>query len=153
MQKTIIQNAHVISPDLDLAGATVVLEGKRIAYVGAKAVKARPVDTLVDVGGQYVMPGFIDVHTHGANTYDFCDADPKAVFELAKGKLAEGVTTFLPTTLTVSNAELKVAARNAKAYADAGMPYAKAPGIHLASQNPTVTAFLLLSTKSALLPT
>ena len=131
MQKTIIQNAHVISPDLDLAGATVVLEGKRIAYVGAKAVKARPGDTLVDVGGQYVMPGFIDVHTHGANTYDFCDADPKAVFELAKGKLAEGVTTFLPTTLTVSNAELKVAARNAKAYADAGMPYAKAPGIHL----------------------
>ena len=41
------------------------------------------------------------------------------------------MTTFLPTTLTVSNAELKVAARNAKAYADAGMPYAKAPGIHL----------------------
>ena len=131
MQKTIIQNAHVISPDLDLAGATIVIEGKKIVSVGTKAAKARPGDTVVDVKGQYVMPGFIDVHTHGALGYDFCDADPKAVFEFAKAKLQEGVTTVLPTTLTVSNGELKTAAKNAKAYAEAGMPYAKVPGIHL----------------------
>ena len=131
MQKTIIQNAHVISPDLDLAGATVVVEGTRITYVGAKAVKARAGDTVVDVKGQYVMPGFIDVHTHGALGYDFCDADPKAVFEFAKAKLQEGVTTVLPTTLTVSHGELVKAAKNAKKYADAGMPYAKVPAIHL----------------------
>ncbi len=131
MQRTIIQNAHVISPGVDLPKATVVIEGGKIKSVGVKALKPRPNDTLVDVNGQYVMPGFIDVHTHGANTFDFCDAAPEAVFELAKGKLAEGVTTFLPTTLTVSGEELKTAARNAKAYADAGMPYAKVPGIHL----------------------
>lgn len=131
MQKTIIKNAHVISPSVDLEGATIVIEGKKIKSVGKKAVVAKPGDTVVDVKGQYVMPGFIDVHTHGANTYDFCDADPKAIFELAKGKLEEGVTSFLPTTLTVSNEELKVAAKNAKAYAEAGMPYSKVPGIHL----------------------
>ena len=131
MQKTIIKNAHVISPSVDLEGATIVIEGKKIKSVGKKSVAAKPGDTVVDVKGQYVMPGFIDVHTHGANTYDFCDADPKAIFELAKGKLEEGVTSFLPTTLTVSNAELKVAAKNAKAYAEAGMPYSKVPGIHL----------------------
>ena len=131
MQKTIIRNAHVISPDVDIENAVIVIEGKTIKSVGKKDVAAKPGDTVVDVKGQYVMPGFIDVHTHGANTHDFCDADPKAIYELAKGKLAEGVTTFLPTTLTVSNEELKVAAKNAKAYADDGMPYAKVPGIHL----------------------
>ena len=131
MKKTVIQNAHVISPDVNLANATIVLEGSKIAKISTKPVSTKGVDTVVDVRGQYVMPGFIDVHTHGALTYDFCDADPKAVFELAKAKLTEGVTTVLPTTLTVSHEELVVAAQNAKAYVAAGAPYAKVPGIHL----------------------
>ena len=128
--KTIIINAHVISPGLDLAGATVVIENGVIKSVkkSAKAVKA---DTVVDVKGQYLMPGFIDVHTHGAATYDFCDADPKAVFEFAKAKLQEGVTTVLPTTLTVGHGDLVTAEKNAAAYVKAGSPYAKVPGIHL----------------------
>ena len=133
MQKTVIVNAHVISPDVDVKNATIVIEGKKIKLVkaGKVAAKADRNTTVVDVKGQYVMPGFIDVHTHGALGYDFCDADPKAVFEFAKAKLQEGVTTVFPTTLTVSHGELIAAAKNAKAYAEAGQPYAKVPGIHL----------------------
>ena len=88
MSKTIIKNAHVISPALDIEGASVVIEKGRITRVAKGDVSAKGADTIVDVNGQYVMPGFIDVHTHGALTYDFCDADPKAIFEFAKGKLA-----------------------------------------------------------------
>ena len=131
--KTVIVNAHVISPDLDLPSATITIEKGRIKSVSAKsgAVKADRNTTVVDVKGQYVMPGFIDVHTHGALTFDFCDAEPEAIFRLAEGKLQEGVTTFLPTTLTVSHEELLTSAKNAKNYIDAGAPYAKVPGIHL----------------------
>ena len=131
--KTTIVNAHVISPGVDLENAVVVVEDGRIKSVrkGPASAKADKNNTVVDVRGQYLMPGFIDVHTHGALGYDFCDADEKAVFEFARAKLQEGVTTVLPTTLTVSHGELVKAAKNAKKYAEAGMPYAKVPAIHL----------------------
>ena len=134
MQKTVIVNAHVISPGLEIENAAIEIVGKRIKSVGklsSRSVRADQSTTVVDVSGQYVMPGFIDVHTHGASGCDFCDADEKAIFEIAKAKLQEGVTTFLPTTLTVSHEELLAAAENAKKYAEAGQPYAKVPGIHL----------------------
>jgi N-acetylglucosamine-6-phosphate deacetylase len=130
--KTIIVNAHVISPGVDLAGATVILENGKISRVGKFAApKPKAGDTVVDAKGNYLMPGFIDVHTHGALECDFCDADPKAIFKVAEGKLQEGCTSFLPTTLTVSHEELITAAKNAKAYVEAGSPYAKILGIHL----------------------
>ena len=140
--KTTIVNAHVVSPGVDLENAVVVVEDGRIKSVrkGPASAKADKNNTVVDVRGQYLMPGFIDVHTHGALGYDFCDADEKAVFEFARAKLQEGVTTVLPTTLTVSHGELVRAAKNAKKYAEAGMPYAKVPAIHLEGRSSTSSA-------------
>lgn len=131
MDRTLIKNAHIISPGKEIASGNILIEGDKIVRISEKPISEKGVTQIYDAKGQYVMPGFIDVHTHGALTYDFCDADPKAIYEISRGKLAEGVTSFLPTTLTVSHDELVKAAKNLKAYADDGMKYSKAIGIHL----------------------
>ena len=128
--KTLIKNAHVISPDVDLKRANVVIERGRIKAVTREAA-AGPFDTVVDVKGKYVVPGFIDVHLHGACGYDVCDADrPEAIEKIAEAKLAEGCTTFLPTTLTVDHKTLVAAAKHLAAY-QKNPRFAKAPGLHL----------------------
>ena len=130
-EKTLILNAHVISPDVDLEGASILIEDGKIQRVTTKKVSTRGISTVIDAGNRMVLPGFIDVHTHGACGVDFCDDDPEAIFTFARAKAQEGVTTVLPTTLTVSHEELMIAAGHAQAYREAGMPYAKVPGIHL----------------------
>ena len=123
MKKTMIVNAHVISPGVDLRRARIVLKGLKIESVEPMEAACREgcacrkgFDVVVDVRGKYVVPGFIDVHLHGANGSDVCDATPEAIETIAEAKLAEGCTTFLPTTLTIDNKTLKAAARAVAAY-------------------------------------
>ncbi len=128
--KTLIANAHVISPGVDLKKATIVLNRGKIEYAGPELEVVPDVDTVVDVRGKYVVPGFIDVHMHGAMGADVCDGAPEAIAKIAEAKLAEGCTTFLPTTLTVDNRTLKKAARAVAAYKK-DERFAKTPGLHL----------------------
>ena len=128
--KTLIVNAHVISPGLDLRGASIEIVNSRIKSVVAGKADRKGYDTVVDVRGKYVVPGFIDVHLHGACGFDVCDATPEAIEKIAEAKLAEGCTSFLPTTLTVANATLKKAAKAVAAYKK-NERFAKVIGIHL----------------------
>lgn len=128
--KTLIANAHVVSPGVDLKKASIVLNRGRIEYVGLELEVVPDVDSVVDVRGKYVVPGFIDVHMHGAMGADVCDGSAEAIAKIAEAKLAEGCTTFLPTTLTVDNRTLKKAARAVAAYKE-DERFAKTPGLHL----------------------
>ena len=56
---------------------------------------------IIDARGGYVAPGLIDLHIHGYLRADTCDCDAKGIYTMAKGIAANGVTGFLPTTMTV----------------------------------------------------
>ena len=127
--KTVIVNAHVISPGTDIPCAAVEISDGKIVKV-AKAAKVAKSDWGFDAKGAYVVPGFIDVHLHGACGYDVCDATPEAIEKIAEAKLAEGCTSFLPTTLTVSHENLVDAAKAVAAYRK-NPTFSKVIGIHL----------------------
>ena len=91
-----IRNARVVTPGKDLGVTTVRIEGGRIAAVGGDA----GADESLDATGLTLLPGFIDIHSHGRGGADFCDATDEAFAKIGRGKLADGVTGFLATGLT-----------------------------------------------------
>ena len=127
----LIENAKVVSPGVEMRGAAVFVKKGKIAGIAAKGEPRPAAKETFNAKGALVVPGFIDVHLHGACGFDVCDEDrPEAIEAIAKAKLEEGCTTFLPTTLTVSHETLVKAAKNVARYRKT-QKYAKAAGIHL----------------------
>lgn len=81
-------------------------------------------------GEIYLCAGFIDIHTHGANGFDLTAATLEAVETIAEAKLAEGVTTFLPTTWTETRENKIAMAKAAAAYRE-NQRFARTPFLHI----------------------
>lgn len=56
---------------------------------------------VIDAKGGFVSPGLIDLHIHGYLGKDVCDGEEESIRTISKGLLANGVTGYLPTTMTV----------------------------------------------------
>ncbi len=79
-------------------GTLIVIDGK-IAEIGNNNIDV-PGVTEIDAGGQYVAPGFIDIHVHGGGGHDFMDGTEEAFLKIAETHARYGTTAMLPTTLT-----------------------------------------------------
>lgn len=62
---------------------------------------------VIDANGGYVTPGFIDLHIHGYLGKDVCDGEEESIRTISKGIIANGVTSYLPTTMTVDMKVIK----------------------------------------------
>ncbi len=144
--KTLLRNAHLISPDLEIPHAAVVLENGRISSVIALGEPEPEAGKIIDCEGRKLLPGFIDIHAHGADGRDIADGSLDAVRHIAWRKMQEGVTTWLPTTLTLPPEKLQEIARHCAEYM-AAPDFCRVPGLHLegpfinprnvGAQNPT----------------
>ena len=83
-----------------------------------------------DYGDLRILPGFIDIHCHGAYGFDTNDANPEGLRKWAKGIVDEGVTSFLATTLTQSEEVLTNAVSNVAKVVEEGYEGAEILGIH-----------------------
>jgi len=128
--KTLIINARIVSPDLEIDAGALLLENGRIAAVLQPGAAPPAADIVIDAAGRLTMPGFIDIHAHGADHHDVCDGSLEAIRHIARRKLQEGVTTWLPTTLTQPQDKLEqVAAECARYFANP--EFCKTPGLHV----------------------
>ena len=125
----LLERAHVISPGVDLPDASVRVRDGRVAAVG-RGLAPEPGEETVDLRGQYLAPGFVDIHTHGRSGHDFCDLTDEAFDVMGRDRLADGVTGFLATGLTRPESDLAEMCRCAERYKAKGAG-ATCLGVHL----------------------
>ncbi|OQA86682.1 MAG: N-acetylglucosamine-6-phosphate deacetylase [Lentisphaerae bacterium ADurb.Bin242] len=128
--RTLLRNGRLVSPDRDHSGS-ILLDGDKIERIFLSAEELPPADREIDLAGKTVLPGFIDIHSHGRGGADFCDGTPEAFETIGNGKLSEGVTSFLATTLTVSVEDITKTCRCAETYRRNNRTGARLLGMHL----------------------
>ncbi len=102
---------------------------------GEKIVRILPAQAEdapdVDYGDKRIVPGFIDIHTHGAYGFDTNSADPQGLREWMRRLPEEGVTSFLATTLTAQEGILCKSLLNVVRVRQQKPPGAHLLGAHL----------------------
>ncbi len=95
----IFTNARLIFPDGIRDGLEVIVEEGKIAAIRERT-RARSEDEIIDVDGNYLAPGFIDLHVHGAVGRDTMEASIQGFREICNFHASGGTTSLLLTTAT-----------------------------------------------------
>lgn len=100
-----IKGATLILPRELITGKALLFDEKIVGLVGEDEIPAGA--EIIDATGSFVAPGLVDVHIHGYLNEDASDGVADGIRKMAEGVMKNGVTTFLPTTMTVSIAEIE----------------------------------------------
>lgn len=95
-ESVLLKSARVVLPERVAEGASVFVEGGRVARV-LEGVGGEPAARVLDLEGLTLYPGFIDVHIHGAVGVDTLEAGREDLHRVALFLAREGVTAWLPT--------------------------------------------------------
>ena len=102
-----ITNGKIILKDRILEGKTLLYSDVIEGIVDAKNLHDGT--KILDAAGKYVAPGLIDLHIHGYLGKDVCDGEEESIRTIATGIVKNGVTGFLPTTMTVDRQVIRQA--------------------------------------------
>lgn len=134
---TLLRNARIVLPEQVLESGSLLIEDGRIARViadtSASSVNA---DSIIDLNGATLFPGFIDIHIHGAIGVDVNTATASDLQRVSQFLATKGVTAWLPTLVPAPEAEYERAVAaigelmRRQANADSGEVGARVLGVH-----------------------
>ncbi len=101
MRTTVIHAGRILTPEEEINDGVIVVEGSRIAALGHRdEIRLPPDATDYVAGGMTVVPGFVDVHIHGAGGHDVMEANARALDRIASTVARHGTTSLVATTVT-----------------------------------------------------
>src|SRR5690606_15509491 len=100
-----IINGNIITPYRMIRNGQLLISDGKIETVSEGEIAISGAEVM-DVEGDYISPGFIDIHVHGGGGSDFMDNDINAFLKVAETHVRFGTTAMLPTTLTSTKAEI-----------------------------------------------
>ena len=116
MRMKVFRNIDVYTGDERLENGCVVIKGNRIHAVNKEEIMDLGAEVFLFPAGYKLVPGFIDVHIHGAAGADVMDGEPGALHTIAEALPAEGTTAFLATTMTQQPERIECALSTVKEY-------------------------------------
>ena len=142
MQTTAIHASLILTPDEEISDAVILVEGSRIAAIGHRDEIRIPAGAIDYVAaGMTVVPGFIDLHIHGAGGHDVMEASEGALDRITSAVARHGTTSIVATTVTAPVDEtcrsLEGIARyvrsheNSEEFSQGGRLAAEILGVHL----------------------
>ena len=96
---TRIHGTRIVTPEGIVTGY-VYFENGKITYVGKDATL--PFEREIEAAERFVLPGCIELHTHGARGFDFCEADVDGILTAVEYHVRHGATTVFPTVTSSS---------------------------------------------------
>ena len=97
----VLKNASVVTPDRVIENGTVVIDSGSIVSAGESVAISQA--EVFDLSGLFLLPGFIDVHIHGAMGVDVMDATSADLSGVSEYLASQGVTAWLPTFVPASD--------------------------------------------------
>lgn len=102
-ERLMIEGGSVYTQDNVIEPGWLFVEDRLISRIGSGNPPAdviRAADVRIQAEGKHVLPGFIDLHIHGALGWDVMDADPQGLRQIGQFLARHGVTSFLAATWT-----------------------------------------------------
>jgi len=127
----ILAGAHLILPAGIVRAGYLRIEGGLIAEVSGSAIAPRAGEEVIDLGGLYIAPGFIDLHIHGALGRDAMEANTEAFDSICRYHAAGGTTGLCLTTIAAPIEQLLAVIAAAREYRAAIPSGARVLGVHI----------------------
>ncbi|XMA37564.1 N-acetylglucosamine-6-phosphate deacetylase [Streptomyces albogriseolus] len=96
----VLTGARVVLPTGTVDGASVTVEGTRIAATAPGPTPAEGTAETVDLSGHWLVPGFVDLHNHGGGGASFAGGDAEEVLQGVRTHRLHGTTTLVASAVT-----------------------------------------------------
>lgn len=111
--KTLFKNIRIITPYEVLDEYGVIMKNEKIVdIIPENNINPNRFDKSIDGQGNYLSPGFIDIHNHGNSGYDIMDGTVLALDKIGEYHISNGVTSYLGTIITSSYEDIIKATKN-----------------------------------------
>lgn len=127
--KRIFHGGCIVTPDAVLRDRALLIDEEIVDIIDAKDVVSIEAEENCFEG--WLLPGFIDLHIHGAAGSDVMDGTKEALDVISEALLQSGTTAYLATTMTMEEAHILKALDNIRSYMNTRQRGARILGVHL----------------------